>query len=98
RSTILRAALHGSLPPPALSYLSRGTRHTSSPRDLSSDVALPISRVALLLTSPARSQSPTAARAPLPLLFPNSYTAGLVASINQRSEERRVGKECRPRW
>src|SRR6266536_5975570 len=65
-------------------FFSSRRRHTISTRDLSSDVC----------------SSDLGRRDPLPRKSSHLGTAGPYSSsaLMSRSEERRVGKECRSRW
>src|SRR5206468_9517347 len=83
-------------------FFSSRRRHTRSDRDWSSDVCSSDLRSAARLLLPA---VPAAAHPPAPLAPPPSPIPGSRSrplppppSRTQRSEERRVGKECRYRW
>src|SRR6266513_4818077 len=67
-------------------FFSSRRRHTRSKRDWSSDVC---SSDLLLRTAPAAAGADA-------LL--DEQPAPQVALVGTRSEERRVGKECRSRW
>src|SRR5690606_40771824 len=62
--------------------------------------ALPIYRPPGPTQQPNRPRQPTAARLEQPLgsNHPKALTIVLRAIEGRRSEERRVGKECRSRW
>src|SRR2546429_1918266 len=89
-------------------FFSSRRRHTRCSRDWSSDVCSSdlltrtrVPAVAILFAAHDRS-SPISPRpdAPSdrPLLFPHEEAAMHAVVITERSEERRVGKECRSRW
>src|SRR5439155_1794449 len=76
-------------------FFSSRRRHTRWPRDWSSDVCssdlageLPTHRTCSALSTPCAGSSPAV----------RSSTAGPTSPAPSRSEERRVGKECRSRW
>src|SRR5207253_4424141 len=78
-------------PPPSRSrfFFSSRRRHTSWPRDWSSDVC----SSDLRSRSPSRHHIHTVVRTP----NGNDYGRDLLRQHHARSEERRVGKECRLR-
>src|SRR2546421_9095384 len=70
-------------------FFSSRRRHTRSDRDWSSDVC------SSDLNSSALGR---AFRPVLILIKPNPSSASKINASTTRSEERRVGKECRSRW
>src|SRR6202043_4200909 len=68
-------------------FFSSRRRHTRCGRDWSSDVCLPIFAAVIATTVVKWLEGVGAPAASSPLLY-----------TNLRSEERRVGKECRSRW
>src|SRR5690606_40134706 len=82
-------------------FFSSRRRHTRFSRDWSSDVCSSDLQVTALLTLMSPLPVPLA-----PLLSvvtvilapPRAVTRSLTLTLAVRSEERRVGKECRSRW
>src|SRR6202043_4178167 len=72
---------------PSCFFFSSRRRHTRCGRDWSSDVCLPIFAAVIATTVVKWLEGVGAPAASSPLLY-----------TNLRSEERRVGKECRSRW
>src|SRR5207253_3488567 len=70
----------------SLFFFSSRRRHTRWPRDWSSDVCS--SDLSLLQPTSVQVMATTS----------NTYHERFIVSPNERSEERRVGKECRCRW
>src|SRR5690349_23526113 len=89
-------------------FFSSRRRHTRSLRDWSSDVCSSDLHQVEALRNPLFAdvlQAPggvnllwnTAVVAPAAILWPVTAAFGPIVSYNVRSEERRVGKECRTR-
>src|SRR5207253_5536166 len=68
-------------------FFSSRRRHTRWPRDWSSDVCS--SDLSLTVRSDTDGKD---------LFQPRRELLGIVRLVGERSEERRVGKECRSRW
>src|SRR5690349_24231444 len=79
-------------------FFSSRRRHTRSLRDWSSDVCSSDlqPRGVVLVTGPTGSGKSTTLAAMVN--HKNENEEGHVLTIEDRSEERRVGKECRCRW
>src|SRR5207253_9212040 len=75
-------------------FFSSRRRHTSWPRDWSSDVC----SSDLIARHVACDAAKATCRAIPQPAGKVSVDPAWSAASNQRSEERRVGKECRPRW
>src|SRR5690349_25081807 len=83
-------------------FFSSRRRHTRSLRDWSSDVCssdLGGGRRALLHEAPDGALVRHAgADVALAQVAPEGHAHALLLDLGRRSEERRVGKECRSRW
>src|SRR2546429_1529647 len=99
--------LHGEVMFVFFFFFSSRRRHTRCSRDWSSDVCSSdlqdfrraISTDAAAGSTAVTSLSPWARRqARVPVPHPKSRTDWASSSSARRSEERRVGKECRSRW
>src|SRR5437879_7912896 len=73
-------------------FFSSRRRHTRYIGDWSSDVC------SSDLAERGRGAGPAAGRASARLSAARSPALGWIAQASTRSEERRVGKECRSRW
>src|SRR5439155_11004412 len=73
-------------------FFSSRRRHTRWPRDWSSDVCFPILSAAQPVVTTVRGMPPVVDSS-------NLYSETAAGHLSpSRSEERRVGKECRSRW
>src|SRR3989442_3830828 len=81
-------------------FFSSRRRHTRCGRDWSSDVcSSDLGASSTLTTAPSCATSAKASTPhEAPELCAPRGVAGLLAQPGDRSEERRVGKECRSRW
>src|SRR5439155_9003008 len=94
-----RAKCSPSRSKPGLFFFSSRRRHTRWPRDWSSDVCssdLVVSSIGVQSNTP-RFSAYVASKAALDA-FTRCIASEIVDDNVQRSEERRVGKECRSWW